>query len=187
MRAASLVTGTSMILLCAYSTAMSPGVPGSASATKATPLILAENEGERREFRTRPGTFFTLKVDPKNGGSEHIVLVTEDMAPGDTIPTHRHPDADELVIIQNGTARVTLGDKIQEAHAGAVVFIPRDTWIGIENIGKEPLSSVGILSAPGYEEYLRAISVLKGEPIVPLSKAELEEIRKKHSHDAIYK
>ena len=153
---------------------------------KATPLILAEYEGERREFRTRPGTFFTLKVDPRNCGSEHMTVIAEDMAPGDRIPTHRHPDAEVVILIHSGTGRVTLGDKVQEAHAGAVVFIPKDTWIGVENVDKARLTLTGVLSAPGYEEYLRAISVPAGKPVAPLSNAELDEIRRKHSQDAIY-
>jgi hypothetical protein len=65
------------------------GIGQVAPAIKPTPLILASNEGERREFRTRPGVTFTLKIDSKNGGSEHMTEVTEDMAPGDKIPTHR--------------------------------------------------------------------------------------------------
>ena len=151
-----------------------------------TPLILAKDQGQQRAFRTRPGTSFTLKVDPKNGGSEHFVLITEVMPLGDIIPTHRHPSADELLIVQSGTVRVTLGDKLQEAQAGAVVFIPRDTWIGVENIGKEHVSLIGVFSAPGYEEYMRAISVLEGEKITPLSQEELERLRKLHSHDVSY-
>jgi hypothetical protein len=70
-------------------------------------------------------------------------------------------------------------------RAGAIVFIPKDTWIGLQNIGEGHLTSSGVLSAPGYEEYLRAISAPEGKPAVPLSKAELDEIRKKHSHSAI--
>ena len=71
-----------------------------------------------------------------------MIVIAEDMAPGDRIPTHRHPDADELIIIQAGTARVTLGNKVQEAHAGAIVFSPKDTWMGLENIGKGQLTSL---------------------------------------------
>jgi quercetin dioxygenase-like cupin family protein len=115
-----------------------------------------------------------------------MAVVTEDMAPGDRIPIHRHPHADELIFIQSGTGRVTLGDKMQEAHAGAVVFIPRDTWIGMENIGKEHLTHIDVWSAPGFQEYMRAISVPKGEPNIPLSKAEVNELRKKYSHYGIY-
>ena len=186
MRPAGLFMGVYSIVFCGALSAPRTTVEHSTEASKPTPVILAENEGERREFRTRPGTFFTLKVDPKNGGSEQMIVIAEAMAPGDKIPTHRHPHADELIIIHTGTARVALGGQVQEAHAGAIIFIPKDTWIGIENIGKEHLTSTGVLSAPGYEEYLRAISVLAGKPVAPLSKAELDEIRKKYSHHAIY-
>jgi quercetin dioxygenase-like cupin family protein len=108
------------------------------------------------------------------------------MAPGDRIPIHRHPHADELIFIQSGTGRVTLGDKVQEAHAGAIVFIPSDTWIGMENVGKDHLTHIDVWSAPGFQEYMRAISVSAGEPVVPLSKAEVNELRKKYSHYGIY-
>jgi len=42
------------------------------------------------------------------------------------------------------------------------------------------------LSEPGYEDYLQAISVLKGQPVSPLSKVEVEALRVKYSHRAIY-
>src|SRR5215469_6294794 len=37
--------------------------------------------------------------------------------------------------------------QVEEAHAGAIVFIPQDTWIGVENIGKDHLVSTGVMSA----------------------------------------
>lgn len=45
------------------------------SSEKPAPLILAANEGEQREFRTRPGVTITLKIGPKNGGSESMAVV----------------------------------------------------------------------------------------------------------------
>ena len=186
VRSVRLAIGVSSIIFCGALAASLTPVEQSTSVTKPTPLILAPGEGERREFRTRPGVTFTVKVDPKNGGSEHMAVVTEDMAPGDRIPIHRHPHADELIFIQSGTGRVTLGDKVQEAHAGTIVFIPSDTWIGMENIGKDHLTHIDVWSAPGFPDYMRAISVPAGEPITPLSKAEVDELRKKYSHYGIY-
>jgi quercetin dioxygenase-like cupin family protein len=186
MRFVRLATGVLSLVFCGVLASPLVPIEQVAPAIKPTPLILASNEGERREFRTRPGVTFTLKIDPKNGGSEHMTVVTEDMAPGDKIPTHRHPHADELIFIQSGTGRVTLGDQVQEAHAGAIVFIPSDTWIGMENIGKDHLTHIDVWSAPGFQEYMRAISVPAGEPVVPLSKAEVDELRKKYSHFGIY-
>jgi len=151
------VAGCSILLLGALAPSPSP-VGQSTSTTKSTPLILSPSAGEQRHFLNRSGTF-TLKVDPLNGGSEHVVLFTEGMSPGDRIPTHRHPLADELIIIQSGTGKVTLGDQVQEAHAGTVVFIPRNTWISMDNIGKDKLTHTDVFSSPGYEQYLRSISV----------------------------
>ena len=185
MRNGGWAIGASLIVLCGVLAARGISIEQSV-ATSPTPLILAATDGERREFRTRPGVTFTVKVDPKNGGSEHMAVVTEDMAPGDRIPVHRHPHADELILIQSGTGRVTLGDKVQEVHAGGIVFIPSDTWIGMENIGKDHLTHVDIWSAHGFEEYMRAISAPSGTPVTPLSKAEVEELRKKYSHYGVY-
>jgi len=186
MRYLRLATGLSSILVCGAFAAAGLSIEQSASSAKPTPLILAASDGEHREFRTRPGVTFTVKLDPQNGGSEHMAVVTEDMAPGDKIPVHRHPHADELILIQSGTGRVRLGDLVQEVHAGGIVFIPSDTWIGMENIGKDRLTHVDIWSQHGFEEYMKAISAPVGTPIVPLSKAEVEELRKKYAHYGVY-
>jgi quercetin dioxygenase-like cupin family protein len=174
------------LVFCGVLTARLIPVQQAASSTKPTPLILEAKDGERREFRTRPGVTFTVKVDPENGGSDQMTVVTEDMVPGDKIPVHRHPHADELILIQSGTGKVTLGDKVQLAHAGAIVFIPHDTWIGMENVGNDRLTHIDVWSAPGFQEYMRSISVPIGQPVVPLSKAEVEELRKRYSHFGIY-
>ncbi len=95
MRSVVLAIGVFSIVYCWALVARQTPVEQSTLATKPTPLILAANEGEERAFRTRPGVTFTVKIDPRNGGSEHMAVVTEDMAPGDRIPIHRHPHADE--------------------------------------------------------------------------------------------
>jgi quercetin dioxygenase-like cupin family protein len=80
-----------------------------------------------------------------------------------------------------------LGDVVREVHGGATVFIPANTWISMNNIGNESIHLIGIFSAPGFEEYMRAESVREGEKVVPLSKAEDEEIMRKHLHAVVYK
>jgi quercetin dioxygenase-like cupin family protein len=160
--------------------------------TSPTPLILEKNEGERRVVRgwperPNPRETFTLKVDPKNGGSSHLVFITADIAPGGKIDAHRHPPSDEILFFQSGNARVHLGDLVREVHAGATVFIPAGTWISVDNIGKEPISGYAIFSAPGVEEFMRAASVREGDKNVPLTAAENEAIEKEHAGDVIYK
>src|SRR5450631_1226054 len=172
MRRVSMIIGASALAVLAYILGEEAGANSTAHEEKSPGFIVSENEGERREFRTRPGTFFTLKVDAKNGHSKQMVVMTEDMAPGDRIPTHRHPNADELILIRTGNAKVILGDRNLEVHAGDIIFVPRDTWIGAENVGPEHLTLASVYSSPGYEEYLRSVSVVAGQPVMPLSQEE---------------
>jgi quercetin dioxygenase-like cupin family protein len=106
---------------------------------------------------------FTLKVSPKNNGSEHLVAGTEELAPGATLPKHRHLAQDEIVLIQSGKAHVWLGDEERDLHAGTLVFVPANTWVSAKNIGTEPISLTFIFSAPGFEDTMRCNSVPAGE------------------------
>src|SRR5260370_10644731 len=98
-----LAIGITTIAFCGFLAARRIPPQQSESANKPTPMILESGEGEKREFRARPGVTFTLKIGPKNGGSDTMAVGTEDMAPRDKIPTHRHPHADELIPIHSGT------------------------------------------------------------------------------------
>ena len=164
----------------------------SADTAKPTPLILEKNEGERRVWRAVEGLgetpmHFILKIDPRNGGSSHLVFGTEDMAPGGKIEMHRHPGSDELLFLENGTAMVSLAGSSREVHGGVTVFIPANTWISVTNIGNEVIHFVFIFSAPGFEQFMRAESVREGDRNISLSKAEDEEIMRKHANAVIYK
>ena len=164
------------------------------SVSTATPLMLEKDDGEKRAWRpiegavgwgAQPGPFI-FKVDRHNGGSSHLVFITEDLPPGGKIDRHRHPGADEIIFLQNGRARVSLGDKVKEVHAGATVFAPADTWIEVTNIGTDTIHGVFVFSGPGFDDFMRAESVPDGQKITPLTKAEDAQITKQHAHAVIY-
>ena len=194
MRIVHLALAVCAVLAGSGASAPAATKDSSTSATTVTPLILEKNEGERRVWRPiegaegwegQPGPFI-LKIDPRNGGSSHLVLGTEDLPPGAKIERHRHPGSDEILFLQNGRARVNLGDMVREVHGGATVFIPANTWIAVTNIGTDAISAVFIFSAPGFEDFMRAESARDGQKILPLSKAEDADIAKKHAHAVIY-
>lgn len=134
----------------------------SAPARRPRPAVIAAGDGERRFLRggTAP---LLIKIDPVNTGSEHLVLGSSDLPPGDAIHVHRHLREDEIILITRGTGRVQLGHEYYNATAGATVFIPRGTCIALENTGSDTLSNVFIFSAPGFERVLRAVSTAPGE------------------------
>ena len=138
---------------------------GAASTPKAgpKPLLLEKNEGEQRIWREPPPGGFTLKVSPKNNGSQHLVLGTADMSPGDEIPTHKHLGQDEIVFIQSGTLHARLGDQERDLHTGGMAFIPAYTWVSFKNTSAEPASIVFVFSAPGFENHLRCESIPANE------------------------
>jgi len=142
------------------------------SQVAAKPLLLEKNEGERRIWRDPPPGDFILKVSPKNTGSQHLVMVTENVAPGGEFPTHKHLGQDEILYIVKGTVHINLGDQKRDLHAGGSVFIPLGTWVDVKNVGTEAVSVVGIFSAPGFEDYMRCESVLPNEKTTPLSTEE---------------
>jgi quercetin dioxygenase-like cupin family protein len=177
--------------VCAVIFGVGAAAPQAKNAVKVTPLILEKDEGERRVVRgwpghPEPGETIILKVDPKNGGSSHLVLLTADLAPGGEIAAHQHPGSDEILYLETGTARVHLGDSERVVHGGATVFIPAGTWISVANIGKDHVSGVAVFSGPGFEDYMRAVTVREGEKNLPMTPAEDEEVEKMHAHDVVY-
>lgn len=157
----------------------------STTSDGAKALVLEKDEGELRVRRQPLGadnialpmstSEFMLKISPKNNGSQHLVMGTEQIRPGGRIRTHRHLEQDEILIIQTGVAHVCLGVREADVHAGGTVFIPANTKIGLLNNGSEPISLVFIFSAPGFEDYMRCTSVPAGTQATPVS---VEEMRK---------
>jgi quercetin dioxygenase-like cupin family protein len=151
----------------------SPGVRSIDATVR--PLLLEKDEGELRTRRIHTdnsspaSSQFMLKVSPKNNGSRDLVAGTEVLAPGATLPKHRHLLQDEILLIQSGTAHVWLGDEERDLHAGGLVFIPANTWISGKNIGTEPIALTFVFSAPGFEDTMRCNSVPAGEMPTPIT------------------
>jgi quercetin dioxygenase-like cupin family protein len=160
------------------------------SDTTARPLMLQSDEGELRTRRIHTdgsspaSSQFILKVSPKNNGSQHLVAGTELLAPGATLPKHRHLVQDEILLIQGGTAHVWLGDQERDLHAGGLVFIPANTWISGKNIGATPIALTFVFSAPGFEETMRCNSVPAGETPTPIAPEQKDCAHLGHSESA---
>jgi mannose-6-phosphate isomerase-like protein (cupin superfamily) len=163
-----------------------PTTSNAAGGHRSIPLILAADEGERRVRRVLGGAPLIIKVDRQTAGAPEFVMAYEALPPGVAIPPHRHPGADEIIFVHSGTGTAELGDKSSAVAAGSTIYIPRLTRITVRNTGTEPLVIVAIFSQPGFEELLRDTSVPEGQPVLPLSSAELAAIRARHLGHVIY-
>ena len=165
-----------VVLLCVCCLSAQTSAPDASGK----PIVLQKSEGDLRTRRPRegvasPASEFLLKIGPKTSGSKHLLLFTEEIPPGAAIPKHKHHAEDEILLIQTGSAHVWLGDKEYDAQAGALVFIPAETWISLKNTGKENISLVSVWNEPGFEEMLRCGSVPKGQTAPPLSREGVKE------------
>jgi len=127
----------------------------------------------RRDTPMATGSFI-MKIDRKNGGSQKMWLGTEEIAPGGLIPKHKHMGQDEILLVQTGTAHVWLGTEERDVHAGAIVFIPSDTWVSLKNTGTEMISLAFVFSDPGFDDFMRCASVPAGETSTKLSPEEFK-------------
>jgi mannose-6-phosphate isomerase-like protein (cupin superfamily) len=163
-----------------------PTTGNAASLHESIPLILSADQGERLVRRTLGGAPLIIKVDRKTAGAPQFVMAYEALPPGTAIPPHRHPGADEIIFVHSGTGVAELGDKSSAVAAGSTIYIPRLTRITLRNTGKEPLVIVALFDQPGFEDLLRETSVPEGQPVVPLTSAELSAIRARHQSHVIY-
>jgi quercetin dioxygenase-like cupin family protein len=152
----------------------------SQGSTPPHPLILQENDGEhlvRRLTGPTGGWPFTIKLDGQNGNTQDFFVFSSTMAPGQTIPFHKHDNAEEILFVEEGGATVIVGDQRALAGPRSIVFIPRDTWISATNSSNHDIHELAIFSRHGYEQYMRALGVKQGEPMTPLSPDELTRLR----------
>jgi quercetin dioxygenase-like cupin family protein len=97
------------------------------------------DESDPDDFR--PDSRWAVLVDPGETSKKHvddITLIVEEIAPGDRIPLHIHP-LNEVIVVLEGDAEVTLGDETRKVGAGAVVFIPAGTPHSTRNATTSPV------------------------------------------------
>jgi quercetin dioxygenase-like cupin family protein len=126
-----------------------------------TPTVFQADEGDRWMLLGLKPLIF--KVDPVTTGSETLVVGTEEMPPGNKIPTHKHLFEDEVIFVHKGAVHVNLAGRQYDAGTGATVFIPHGNWIGVENTSSEPAMILFFFNKPAFEKCLRARSSRPGE------------------------
>lgn len=157
------------VLLSGCRRASVPGDVASASGAGAgsfgRPTVFARGEGDRLMMRGSRPLFIT--ADSATVGSRTLTAGYEDVPPGDSVRVHKHLGEDEIVFIHRGVVELTLGEGTRRAEAGATVFIPRGTWIGMRAVGPDTAGFFFVFNTPAFEKCLRMLSARPGEPYRP--------------------
>ena len=132
-------------------------------------IVVHENEGTH--ILTRRKVPLTIKISKAEHGVDDISFCVEQMEPGRKMRIHKHLNNDELIFVHRGQGTLTLGDRTVEVKTGAVAFIPRGTWHGMDNTGAEKLHMVFQYSPAGFEEFF----IENGTPVGTTTKQRTEE------------
>ena len=159
--------------IAGFCTALFASVPKISFAKSASDngkgIIVREDEGEH--ILTRRKVPITVKISKAKHGVDNISFCMEDMIPGRKMRVHKHLNNDELIFIHKGEGTLTLDEQTTEVKTGDVVFVPRGTWHGLDNTGKENLLMAFQYSPAGFEEYF----IENGTPVGIPAKVRTEE------------
>ena len=142
-------------------------------------IIVKEDEGEHIITGRRKAPI-TIKISKTKNGINNISFCTEDIIPGRKIRIHKHLNHDELIFIHKGSGIFTLDETNTEVKSGTVIFVPRGTWHGLENTGKENLLMVFGYSPAGFEGYFRENGTPAGMPAKERTDEEYARTEKKY-------
>jgi len=141
-------------------------------------IVVREDEGIH--LLTRRKVPITIKISKTKHGVDGISFCVEDQAPGRKMRIHKHLNNDELIFIHKGEGTLTLDEEVIAVKTGDVVFVPRGTWHGLDNTGKENLLMVFQYSPAGFEEYFIENGTLVGMPAKERTEEEYASTEKKY-------
>jgi mannose-6-phosphate isomerase-like protein (cupin superfamily) len=141
-------------------------------------IVVHQNEGIH--ILTRRKVPITIKISQAKHGVSGISFCVEQMDPGRKMRIHKHLNNDELIFIHQGEGTLTLGDQAIEVKTGAVAFVPRGTWHGLDNTGSEQLQMIFQYSPAGFEEFFIENGTPVGTPTRERSEEDLTMTAEKY-------
>ena len=138
-----------------FCTAVFAGLPKISFAKSASNIDkgIVVHKDEGIHILSRRKVPISIKISKARHGIDGISFCRELMKPGATMRVHKHLNNDELIFIHSGQGTLTLGDELIEVETGAVAFVPRGTWHGLNNTGSGELQMIFQYSPAGFEEF----------------------------------
>jgi len=120
--------------------------------------LKAKNRIEALEHRRvyRPWGEYTVLEEGERYKIKRIVV-----KPGAKLSLQMHYHRSEHWVVVQGTAKVTIGDKVMYVHENESVFVPKSTPHRLENPGKVPLEVIEVQNG----EYLGEDDIVRLEDL----------------------
>jgi len=146
-------------------------------------IVVREADGIH--LLTRRRVPITVKISRAKHGIGGISFCVEDQSPGRKMRIHKHLNNDELIFIHKGEGVLTLDEQSIQVKAGDMAYVPRGTWHGLDNTGKENLLMIFQYSPAGFEEYFIENGTLEG--MQPKERSEEEYAAAERKYGMVYK
>lgn len=115
-----------------------------------------------------------LATAEQTGGS--IGVFRQSIAPGSGPPAHVHHGEDEVLYVIDGSFKVKLGDRIIDAPAQSLIFVPRGTAHAFVNTGSAPGTLLVSVTPAGYEKYFAERAGVDAKKSAELMKAHQTDV-----------
>jgi quercetin dioxygenase-like cupin family protein len=100
-------------------------------------------------------------INKDDAGATSMILLTSELPPGTVHLLHRHPNAEQIMYVVEGSCLALSEGEPTRLEEGYAVFIARGEWHGVRNDTDRPAvtlviySGAGTLEEAGYEEHPR--------------------------------
>jgi quercetin dioxygenase-like cupin family protein len=109
------------------------------------------------------GSLTFLATGDETGGA--ATVFESRIEPGEGPPVHLHLREDELIYVIEGRLRVRLGETIEGAAAGSLIFLPRGVPHAWQNVGDDAARFLAWFTpaAPGMERFFERAADLPSD------------------------
>ena len=98
-------------------------------------------------------------INKDNTGARRVILLTSELPPGKVHLLHRHPNAEQIMYVLEGSCLALSEGEPVRLNEGDAVFIAQGEWHGVRNDTDQPTvtlviyAGAGTLEEAGYEEH----------------------------------
>ncbi len=100
-------------------------------------------------------------INKDNTGARRVILLTSELPPGKVHLLHRHPNAEQIMYVLEGSCLALSEDEPVRLNEGDAVYIVQGEWHGVRNdtdrsaVTLVIYAGAGTLEEAGYEEHPR--------------------------------
>ena len=100
-------------------------------------------------------------INKDNTGARRVILLTSELPPGKVHLLHRHPNAEQIMYVLEGSCLALSEDEPVRLNESDAVYIVQGEWHGVRNdtdrsaVTLVIYAGAGTLEEAGYEEHPR--------------------------------